>query len=87
MDVPGHVAEIGGDVPLDQGAVDLPPLVVHLLHHPDTARDGDFIPHGRRLDNGAQLLGAGPDRVLHVLLEHGVELVVVHNALPCKAHH
>ena len=86
MDVARAVAEVGGDPALDEGAVDLPLLVVDLLDDPDPAGDGDLVPDRRRLDDGAQLLGTGPDGVLDVLLEDRVELVVVDDPLPGQAH-
>ena len=60
--------------------------MIHLFHDPDSSRDGDLIPHGRGLYDGAEFLGIGPHGILHVLLKDGVELVVVHNPLPRKPH-
>ena len=85
VDIARHIAEVGGDIALDQGAEELTALVIDFLHHPDAPRDGDLVADRWGLDDGAQLLGAGTDRVFHVLLEHGVELVVVHDPLARQA--
>ena len=81
VDISRHVAEIGGDIALHQRAEDLPPLMVYLLHDPDAARDGDFVAHGRRLDDGPELLGARADRVFDILLKDRVEAEIVRDAL------
>ena len=85
VDISGYQPEEGRDVALHQRAVHLPPLVIHLVHRPDTAGDGDLVAHGRGLDNGAQLLRACPDSVFDVLLKHGVEFVAVDDSLPGEA--
>lgn len=66
MDIPRHVAEIGRDVSLGQGAVNLLLFMIHLVRHPDTVRYGDFIPYWRRFYDGAQFFGAGVDEILDV---------------------
>ena len=63
-----------------------PLFVVHFLHQPHPPGDGDLLPGGRRLHDGAQFLRTGPHRVLHVFLEHRIELVVVDDALPGQAY-
>ena len=86
VDIPGHVAEIGGDIALDRAAVHLPALVVHILHDPDAAGDGDLVSHRGRLDNGPELLGARAHGIFHVFPEHGVELIVADDAFTGKPH-
>ena len=56
VDIPRHIPEIGGDPSFDQRAVDHPFLMIHLFHDPDSPRDGDLVPHGRGLDDGAEFL-------------------------------
>ena len=56
MDIPRHIPEIGRDPSFDQRAVDHPFLMIHLFHDPDSPRDGDLVPHGRGLNDGAEFL-------------------------------
>ena len=81
MDISGHISEIGGNIALNQSAVDLPLLVVHIFHDPDSARDGDLVAHRRRLDDGSQLLGTRVHRVLDIFLKYRVELIIVRDPL------
>ena len=50
------------------------------------ARDGDALARWWRVDNRAQLGRFAPDGKLLVLLEHGVELKVVDDALSRETH-
>ena len=85
VNVACHIAEIGRNIALYKRAINLPSFVVHFLHHPDAAGDGDLIPHRRRLHDGAEFFGTGAHRVLHVFLKHGVEFIVIDDALPGQA--
>ena len=85
VNIARHIAEIGRNIAFHERAVNLTPLVVHFLHHPDAAGDGDLIPHRRRLHDGAEFFGTGAHRVLHVFLKHGVEFIVIDDALPGQA--
>ena len=82
MNVPGNQPEKGGDIAFDESAVHIPALVIHFVHDPDAAGNGNLVAHGRRLDDGAQLLGPGMDRVFDVFLKHGIEFVLTDHALP-----
>ena len=85
MDVSRDVAEIGGDIALDQRAVHLAPAVIDLLDHPDASRDRNLLSCGRRLDDRAELLAAGAHGVFEILLKDGVEFIVVDDPLACDA--
>ena len=86
VDVSGALAEVGGHASLDLRGIDEVALVVHLLHDPGGAGDGDLLAWWGRLHHGAQLGGVAAYRVLLVLLEHGVELERVGDALARQAH-
>ena len=85
MNVTGHQPEKGGDISLDECAVYVPALVIHLIHNPDAAGNGNLVADRRRLDDGAQLFGAGTDRVFDIFLKHRIEFVLTDNALPGQA--
>ena len=86
VDVARAVAEIRRHLPLHLGAVHEVPLVIHLVDHPHVPRDGDLLTRRRRHHDRADLLRIRPHRVLLVLLEHGVELKIVDDALAREAH-
>ena len=80
VDVAGAITEIGGNVPLHERAIDLVPQVIHLFHNPNAPRNGDFVAHRRWFHDSAQLFGTGAHGVFDILLENGVEFVVVDDA-------
>ena len=86
VDVSGHVAEIGRNISFNQSTVNLPLFMIHLIHQPDPAGNGDFIPCRRRLYDGSQLFRAGAYRVFDVFLEDGVEFIIVYDSFTCKTH-
>ena len=85
VDVPGHISEVGGDIALYQGTVNLPLFVVHLVHDPHSPGNGDLVPCRRRLHNGAQLFRAGAHGILDIFLKHRVKFIIVYNPLSGQA--
>ena len=86
VDVSRALAEVGRHAPLYLRDVEQVALVVDLLHDPYVPGDGDLLARGRRRHKGADLLRLAAHGVLDVLLEDGVELVVVGHALAREAH-
>ena len=86
VDVSRALAEVGRHAPLYLRDVEQVALVVDLLHDPHVPGNGDLLARGRRRHEGADLLRLAAHGVLDVLLEDGVELVVVGHALAGEAH-
>ena len=86
VDISCHVSEIGRNVSLYQGAVDLPLFVVHLFHHPDPSGDGNLVSNRRRLDDGTQLFRAGAHGIFDIFLKYCVKFIIVYNPFSRKAY-
>ena len=86
IDVAGAVAKVCRHPALDLRGKDGVSLPVHFFDDPAMARDGDALARWWWVDNRAQLGRFAPDGKLLVLLEHGVELKVVDDALSRETH-
>ena len=79
---PGDIAEIGRDIAFDQACSILRRrLMIHFLHDPDAAGNGDLIADRRRFDDGAQLFGAGAHGIFDIFLKDRVKLVIIDDTL------
>ena len=84
MYISRYISEIRRDIPLHERAVDLSPLMVYVFHDPHAPGNGNFIANRRRLYDRSKLFRTGTNVVLNVLLEHGVEFIIVNNAFSRK---
>ena len=86
VNVAGAVAKVCWHTALDLRGKDGMALPVHFLDNPAMACDGDALAGRWRINDCAQLGRFAADGKLLVLLEHGVELKVVDDALAREAH-
>ena len=86
IDVAGAVAKVCRHTALDLRGKDGVAFPVHFFDNPAVPRDGDAFAGRWRIDDRAQLGRFAADGKLLVLLEHGVELKVVDDALSRETH-
>ena len=86
VNVARAVAKVGRHTALDLRGKDGVTLPVHFFDDPAVPCDGDALAGWWRVDDRAQLGRFAADGKLLVLLEHGVELKVVDDALAREAH-
>lgn len=85
MDIAGDIAEISRDIAFDQRAAYFAAAMIHFLHDPDAAGNGDLVADRRRFDDGAQLFSTGAHGIFDIFLKDRVKLVIIDDTLSFQA--